>query len=107
MTNASFDYTVGDFNYIEHPDGAQKLRLFMPVGATGPVPLVVDLHGGAWCNGDLKDCEPREEGQSPVPGMTGVSLETSLGLMRGIGWKVHLPARFSFSQEIARFASLS
>jgi acetyl esterase len=60
MTSASFDYTVGDFNYIEHADGPQKLRLFMPVGATGPVPLVVDVHGGAWCNGDLKDCEPRD-----------------------------------------------
>jgi acetyl esterase len=59
MTDASFDYTVGDFNYIEHADGPQKLRLFMPVG-NGPFPLVVDLHGGAWCNGDLRDCEPRD-----------------------------------------------
>jgi acetyl esterase len=59
MTSASFDYTVGDFNYIEHEDGPQRLRLFMPVGP-GPFPLVVDLHGGAWCNQDLKDCEPRD-----------------------------------------------
>jgi acetyl esterase len=59
MTSASFDYTVGDFNYIEHKDGPQRLRLFMPVGP-GPFPLVVDLHGGAWCNQDLKDCEPRD-----------------------------------------------
>ncbi len=59
MTDASFDYTVADFNYIEHADGPQKLRLFMPVG-TGPFPLVVDVHGGAWCNQDLTDCEPRD-----------------------------------------------
>ena len=59
MTQRSFDYTVGDFNYIEHADGPQRLRLFMPVG-TGPFPLVIDLHGGAWCNGDLKDCESRD-----------------------------------------------
>ena len=59
MSDQSFDYTVGDFNYVEHPDGPQRLRLFMPVG-TGPFPLVVDLHGGAWCNQDLKDCEFRD-----------------------------------------------
>jgi len=59
MSSQAFDYTVADFNYIEHADGPQRLRLFMPVG-TGPFPLVVDLHGGAWCNGDLKDCEARD-----------------------------------------------
>jgi acetyl esterase len=60
MSDTTFDYTVGDFNYIEHADGPQRLRLFMPVGTTGPVPLIVDLHGGAWCNQDLKDCESRD-----------------------------------------------
>src|ERR1700755_636673 len=60
MSDQASDYTVGDFNYIEHADGPQRLRLFVPVGAKGPVPLVVDLHGGAWCNGDLKDCEARD-----------------------------------------------
>ena len=60
MSSQPFDYTVADFNYIEHADGPQRLRLFMPVGAVGPFPLVVDLHGGAWCNQDLKDCEPRD-----------------------------------------------
>ena len=59
MSSQPFDYTVADFNYIEHADGPQRLRLFMPVG-TGPFPLVVDLHGGAWSNQDLKDCEPRD-----------------------------------------------
>ena len=59
MSKQPFDYTVADFNYIEHADGPQRLRLFMPVGP-GPFPLVVDLHGGAWSNQDLKDCEPRD-----------------------------------------------
>jgi acetyl esterase len=59
MSSQPFDYTVADFDYIEHADGPQRLRLFMPVGA-GPFPLVVDVHGGAWCNGDLKDCELRD-----------------------------------------------
>lgn len=55
----TFDYTVADFTYIENPDGPQRLRLFMPITAQ-PVPLVVDVHGGAWCNGDLRDCEARD-----------------------------------------------
>ncbi len=59
MTNSPFDYTVADFNYIEDADGPRRLRLFMPV-AVGPFPLVVDLHGGAWCSQDLRDCEPRD-----------------------------------------------
>jgi acetyl esterase len=59
VSSQPFDYTIADFNYIEHAGQAQRLRLFMPVGV-GPFPLVVDLHGGAWCNGDLKDCEDRD-----------------------------------------------
>jgi acetyl esterase/lipase len=50
---------VADFAYIEHADGPQRLRLFMPV-VSRAVPLVIDVHGGAWCNGDLKDCESRD-----------------------------------------------
>jgi len=59
MSGQPFDYTIADFNYVEHAGQPQRLRLFMPVGAA-PVPLVVDLHGGAWCTGDLKDCEARD-----------------------------------------------
>ena len=39
MSGASFDYTVADFNYIEHADGPQRLRLYTPVG-TGPFKFV-------------------------------------------------------------------
>jgi acetyl esterase/lipase len=59
MSTQPIDYTVADFNYVEHPDGAQRLRLFMPV-VPHPVGVVVDIHGGAWCNGDLKECEGRD-----------------------------------------------
>ena len=31
-------------------------------------------------DGSAQDCEPREEGHSPVPGITGVVVETSLGV---------------------------
>ncbi len=41
MANTSFDYTVGDFNYIEHSDGAQiqftRVRL-------QPADGIVDVH---------------------------------------------------------------
>src|SRR5262249_30725093 len=32
------------------------------------------------CSGSSQDCEPREETASPVPGTTGVSVDTSLGV---------------------------
>jgi acetyl esterase/lipase len=54
MTNPPFDYTVADFNCIEDSDGPRRRRLFMQAGP-GPFPLVVDLHGGAWCSQDLRD----------------------------------------------------
>src|SRR5690348_18441886 len=32
------------------------------------------------CDGSAKLCDPRDDGQRPVPGMTGVSYEGSLGV---------------------------
>ncbi len=40
-------------------DGLQ-VRLFTPEGA-GPFPAVIDIHGGAWCGGDLADGQARNE----------------------------------------------
>src|SRR5689334_20874449 len=34
----------------------------------------------AGCVGSVHDCEPRDEGHRPVPGITGVALEPSLGV---------------------------
>jgi acetyl esterase/lipase len=31
-------------------------RLFKPQGK-GPFPAVLEIHGGAWCNGDLNECQ--------------------------------------------------
>lgn len=56
---AQHDHTVAEFTYIQHADGPQTLRFYAPAVAH-PVPLVVDIHGGAWCNGDLTDCEGRD-----------------------------------------------
>jgi acetyl esterase/lipase len=45
-----YEIDVEDVEYIRHGDTPLLARLFTPRG-TGPFPLVVDLHGGAWCNG--------------------------------------------------------
>jgi acetyl esterase/lipase len=44
-------FTVADVEYSNHGGSPLLLRLFEPKG-TGPFPLVIDLHGGAWCNQD-------------------------------------------------------
>jgi acetyl esterase len=50
---AAHDFTVEDIEYLSHQSGPLLLRLFRPKGG-GPFPLVIDLHGGAWCNQDRK-----------------------------------------------------
>ena len=42
---------VRDVEYVRHATGPLLARVFAPRG-TGPFPMVVDLHGGAWCRGD-------------------------------------------------------
>jgi len=42
---------IEDVEYLRHGDTPYLLRLFKPAG-TGPFPLIVQLHGGAWCRGD-------------------------------------------------------
>jgi len=52
-TNAPkiYDISVEDVEYIRHGDKPLLARLFKPRGQ-GPFPLIVELHGGAWCLGD-------------------------------------------------------
>ena len=40
-----------DVEYLSHGGSPLLLRLFKPKGA-GPFPLMIDLHGGAWCSQD-------------------------------------------------------
>jgi len=49
--NGTHEIDVQDVEYLRHGDTPLLARLFKPRGA-GPFPLVVDLHGGAWCRGD-------------------------------------------------------
>jgi len=47
----TYDIKVEDVEYLRHGNEPQLARIFKPLGA-GPFPLVVELHGGAWCHGD-------------------------------------------------------
>jgi acetyl esterase/lipase len=48
---SAFDIDVEDVGYLRDGDTTLLARLYRPRG-TGPFPLMVDLHGGAWCTGD-------------------------------------------------------
>ena len=47
----SYDVKVEDIEYIRHGDTPLLVRLYRPQGA-GPFPIMVELHGGAWCRQD-------------------------------------------------------
>jgi acetyl esterase/lipase len=47
----TYDIVVKDVEYLRHGDKPLLARLFTPRG-TGPFPLIVELHGGAWNLGD-------------------------------------------------------
>lgn len=50
--NASFKLTIFDVNYRATDRGRQLVaRVYQPVGS-GPFPVLLDLHGGAWNNKD-------------------------------------------------------
>ncbi len=42
---------VEDVAYHRDADGDLLARLYRPAG-TGPFPVLIDLHGGAWTSGD-------------------------------------------------------
>ncbi|MCX7284321.1 MAG: alpha/beta hydrolase [Novosphingobium sp.] len=44
---------VADLRYGKEP--AQKLEMFVPQGAKGPLPVLVFVHGGSWAGGDPHD----------------------------------------------------
>src|SRR2546425_12340711 len=52
-----YDIAVEDVEYLRHGDTPLLARLFKPRGS-GPFPLIVELHGGAWNLGDrLQDTD--------------------------------------------------
>ena len=55
-----YAFTTESVEYIRHGATPYMMKLYKPSG-DGPFPMVIDLHGGAWCNGDLADCDPRDQ----------------------------------------------
>jgi len=50
-TSRTYDIDIEDVEYLRHGDKPLLARLHKPQGS-GPFPLIVELHGGAWCRGD-------------------------------------------------------
>jgi acetyl esterase/lipase len=50
-THTTHAIDITDLEYLRHGDKPLLARLFKPRGS-GPFPLIVELHGGAWCRGD-------------------------------------------------------
>jgi acetyl esterase/lipase len=49
--SSSHDIEVEDVEYLRHGDQPLHARIYRPTGE-GPFPIVIDLHGGAWCKKD-------------------------------------------------------
>ena len=51
MNNDECEVDVRDVEYQQQAGKAWLARIYQPKG-TGPFPTIVDVHGGAWHNGD-------------------------------------------------------
>ena len=47
----TYDVEVSDVEYLRHGETPLLARLFRPQGS-GPFPMMIELHGGAWVRGD-------------------------------------------------------
>jgi acetyl esterase len=55
-----YEIDVKDVEYLRHGNKPLMARIYQPRG-DGPFPLMIDLHGGAWCRGDRLDDTPLNE----------------------------------------------
>ena len=53
-TRTTYEVQIEDVEYLQHGDNPFLARLFKPQG-TGPFPVMVELHGGAWVNGNREN----------------------------------------------------
>ena len=47
----TYEVDIADVEYLRHGDTPLLARLFKPQGS-GPFPIMIELHGGAWVRGD-------------------------------------------------------
>jgi acetyl esterase/lipase len=50
--NRQYEVEVRDAEYQRIAGKPWLVRLYQPVGKDGPFPVIIDVHGGAWHNGD-------------------------------------------------------
>lgn len=55
-----YAFTTQEIEYIRHGGTGYIAKMYLPSG-DGPFPMVIDLHGGAWTQGDLADCDARDQ----------------------------------------------
>lgn len=51
-----------DLEYVPNGHERNKLDLFVPEKADGPLPLIIWIHGGGWQNGSKDGCPPLRAG---------------------------------------------
>ncbi len=56
----TYEIDVADVEYLRHGDMALLTRLYKPRGS-GPFPIMVELHGGAWVRGSRLDGDAANE----------------------------------------------
>ena len=59
------DFNVEDVEYNRHGGTPLLMRLYCPQGA-GPFPIIVELHGGAWCRSDRGSSCARPAHRPPI-----------------------------------------
>jgi len=57
MTASTENLSVEDIEYLRHGDKPFLARFYRPRSG-GPFPLVIDIHGGAWCRSDRLEDAP-------------------------------------------------
>ncbi|RBP35180.1 acetyl esterase/lipase [Roseimicrobium gellanilyticum] len=51
-----------DITYVDNGHERHKLDLYVPEKASGPLPLIIWVHGGGWQNGSKDGCPPLRQG---------------------------------------------
>jgi acetyl esterase len=110
-----YEFSTEDHEYLRHADRGLKLRVYRPHGG-GPFPAVIDIHGGAWCNGDLNECKARDEVLAGS-GLTAIAIDfrhaddgypTSLiDINYAIRWAKANAARLNIRPELVGLAGQS
>ena len=59
-TQTTYEVGIEDVKYLRHGDKPFLARLFRPQGS-GPFPVMVELHGGAWVNGTRENGDTANE----------------------------------------------